>query len=394
MLRPWRGSVLSIRGRLYLQVRAENGQWRQRATGLEDTPENRVKADDLLRDVRVGLKAREEVGHRGPVTVKAWGAKWLLGRTGPDHDNDEARLRLHVYPVIGSMPLDEVRPRHIVQVVERLKAAGKATRTIRNVYSVVKAMLRDAKIADVMPGEDPCILTHRQLGKVRDSAKFKRAEAVFGADELAALLTDERIPVDRRVWYGLLGLGMLRTGEAAGLRWGKVQRAAPLGRLVIDTSYDLGRTKTNVPRWMPVHPTLAAMLAEWKLGGWAKAFGRPPTDSDPVCPVPPEPPRKGRHKPVGSLRDKNWARKRLIVDLASLGLRLRRGHDLRRTGISLAQDGGADSRVLRWGTHAPPGETIDEYTTLAWGTLCRAVAMLNVLNGSALVLASKDTDPG
>lgn len=145
---------------------------------------------------------------------------------------------------------------------------------------------------------------------------------------------------------------------------------------------------------MPIHPALASLLAAWRLGGWAQTFGRPPTDADLVLPVPPEPPRKGRRRPAGALRDKNWARKRLVRDLASLGLRLRRGHDLRRTGISLAQDGGADSRVLRWGTHAPPGETIDGYTTLAWGTLCRAVSMLRVLREQHTGQASTDVDPG
>lgn len=378
MLRPWRGSVIVRRGSYYLKVRDGAGRWRQRATGIPADPARRAEAERLLAEVRVGLKAREEVGEAGPPTVRSWGARWLKGRSGPDYDNDEARLRLHVYPVIGSMPLDEVRPRHLVELVDRLRAAGRAPRTVRNVYSVVKAMFRDARIADVLTAADPCILTHRQLGKVRDGPKFKRAAAVFGPDELSALISDERLPADRRVWYGLMGLGMLRTGEAAGLRWGRVQRADPLGRLVVSTSYDDGTTKTEVDRWMPVHPALARLLAEWKLGGWARAFGRPPTDDDLVLPVPPEPPRKGRRRPVGALRDKNWARKRLLKDLATLGLRLRRGHDLRRTGISLAQDGGADSRVLRWGTHAPPGETIDAYTTLAWSTLCRAVSCLVV----------------
>jgi integrase len=396
MLRPWRGSIIVRRGSFYLSVRDAEGRWRQRATGIPALPERRADAERLLAEVRAGLKAHADVGEPGPVTVRSWGGRWLKTRTGPDRVNDEARLRLHVYPLLGSMPLDEVRPRHLVEVVDRLRAAGRAPRTVRNVYSVMKALFRDARIADVLQAADPCILTHRQLGKIKDSAKFKRAEAVFGPEELAALVGDERLPQDRRVWYGLLGIGMLRTGEAAGLRWGRVQRAEPLGRLVVATSYDKGRTKTDTDRWMPVHPTLAAALAAWRLGGWAREFGRPPTDDDLVLPVPPTPKRRGRRRPAGSLRTKDWARKRLVADLAVLGLRLRRGHDLRRTGISLAQDGGADSRVLRWGTHAPPGETIDGYTTLAWGTLCRAVSflVLPVRTEAGAVRASKDIDPG
>ena len=236
----------------------------------------------------------------------------------------------------------------------------------------MKALFRDARIADVVTAPDPCILTHRQLGKVKDSPKFHRATAVFTAEELAQLVLDPRVPDDRRAWYALLGLGMLRTGEAAGLRWDSVQRAEPLGRLVVATSYDDGQTKTGVVRWMPVHPALASVLAAWKLGGWARTFGRPPAGDDLVVPVPP-PKNRGPRKLVGAMRDRHWARKRMVADFATLGLRHRRAHDLRRTGISLAQDGGAQPDKLRWVTHAPPGETIDAYTTLAWKTLCRNV---------------------
>jgi hypothetical protein len=33
-------------------------------------------------------------------------------------------------------------------------------------------------------------------------------------------------------------------------------------------------TKTEAVKQVPVHPTLAAMLAEWKLGGWPSLVGR------------------------------------------------------------------------------------------------------------------------
>ena len=42
-------------------------------------------------------------------------------------------------------------------------------------------------------------------------------------------------------------------------------------RLVVAGSYGNGKTKTGVERWMPVHPVLAAMLAEWKLAGTGRS---------------------------------------------------------------------------------------------------------------------------
>jgi integrase len=47
----------------------------------------------------------------------------------------------------------------------------------------------------------------------------------------------------------------LRHGEAAGLRWRHHDPdLEPLGRLLVATSYDTGRTKTDVTRRVPVHP--------------------------------------------------------------------------------------------------------------------------------------------
>lgn len=394
--RDWRGSVLSIRGRLYLQIKDEAGRWRQRTAHLDDTPENREAAQRRLAEVRSAMIALHDAaqGEGGPLTVERWSRTWLDRRDIADRENDRARLRLHVWPVIGAMRLEDVRPRHLVAVVDRMRSASKAPRTVRNVYSAIKALFRDARIADVLTTPDPCILTHRQLGRIRDGPGFRRAEAHYSSAELGALIGDARIPEDRRLWYALLGIGMLRTGEAAGLRWSAIQRAEPLGRLVVCRTYDREGTKTVPERWMPIHPALAAQLAEWKLGGWTRTMGRTPGEADLVCPMP-APTNRGPRIPAGRMRDKHASRHRLAADLALLGLRHRRGHDLRRTGISLAQDGGADSRVLRWGTHAPPGETIDAYTSLAWETICRAVAALRVERASTPAdCDGSDTDTG
>ena len=47
-------------------------------------------------------------------------------------------------------------------------------------------------------------------------------------------------------------------------------------------------TKTDSSKHISVHSTLAAMLAEWKLGGWAAMMGRHPEPDDLIVPMPPE----------------------------------------------------------------------------------------------------------
>lgn len=395
--RPWNGSLRAHKGWILLSVKDSSGNWPERSTGFPDTPDGWKAAERLRAEVVAKLKAREDAtGSLASVTVDAWAKRWLEERDNRDRANDAARLRMHVLPTLGSMLLEDVQPRHLAALAKTWQA--KAPRTRRNIYSVTKALFRDARIAGVLTGPDPCILTHRQLGKIRDAPGFVRREAVFSRDELEALIASEAVPPDRRVWYALLGVGIMRTGEAAGLLWEKVQSGEPLGRLVIDRSYD-GPTKTGDERWMPVHPALAAVLAEWRLGGWARTFGRPPAPGDLVCPVPPEGPRKGRRKPEGAMRDKNWARKRLVRDLAALGLRHRRAHDLRRTGISLARSDGANADLLDRGTHAAPTEIMDLYTSPEWEALCREVAKLRIRAriiraGPGLTGLGQGVDPG
>jgi integrase len=393
--REWRGSVKTHGGYLSLQVKDDAGQWIERGLDLKDTPANRRLARQKLAEYREAMLARAAAlgGAPGPATVRAYAKKWMEDRRASgiaDVENDDQRLRDHVLPFIGDKLLEEVKPRHLVEIVEAARK-GHAPRTVRNIYYLARALFRDAEVAELIElGANPCILTKRQLGKMRDAKTGWRQKAIYTRAELELLLSSEKVPHDRRVWYGLLALGMLRTGEAAGLLWRSLELdAKPLGRIAVATSYDDGLTKTEVERWMPIHPTLAGLLAEWKLGGFEVTFHRAPQPDDLVCPVPYEPPRKGRVRTPWSMRDKNYAWKRLQWDLEDLELRGRRAHDLRRTGISLARGDGASKEILRWGTHAPPRDVMDLYTTLEWEALCGEVAKLRVTRtavGGGMVL--------
>jgi integrase len=316
----WKGCVSADRnGWLAIKIKVD-GKWRYKSTGLKDSPENRAKAERILAEVRDGMHAKAAAmrGAPGPMTVRAWSKKWLDGRSAiglADWENDRARLDLHVLPVIGTYELGEVRPRHILEVVNRLRATGHAPRTVYNVYSVTKAMFRDAAIADLVPvAGNPCILTHRQLGKIRDKRPGWRSSAVYTREELAALVWDERLPLARRVLWALHGVGMLRAGEVAGLRWERLDLGAePLGRIAVVTSYDHDKTKTETERWMPMHPAIAPLLAEWRLSGWARTYGRTPDPGDLVVPVPPEPRRKGRVRAVATMLNKGKSSPRPVL---------------------------------------------------------------------------------
>lgn len=74
-------------------------------------------------------------------------------------------------------------------------------------------------------------------------------------------------------------LGNLDLVEVS-LRWRHYDRTLdPLGGLSLE------HTKTGVARLVPVYPALARVLAEWKLAGCERTYGRPPVDGDLVVPT-------------------------------------------------------------------------------------------------------------
>ena len=97
-------------------------------------------------------------------------------------------------------------------------------------------------------------------------------------------------------------------------------------------------------------------------------FGRAPRADDLVIPSLSFTPR------LASNADNDFA-----ADLKLLGMRHRRGHDLRRTFVTLAQVDGASRDVLKVITHGvSEADIVDMYTSFPWPTLCDAVARLRV----------------
>lgn len=378
------GSIYQRGGMLYASFKDGEGKWRNRSLGLTVGDEKKARA--LLREIELQARAGAEVGLLGEVTVARYADHWIKRRREgglvADASNEAARLTRHFVPVLGKMVLADVRPRHLIRWVQDLRGAGKlAPRSILSCYGVVRLMFKDA-VREELLRETPCKLDKRDLPAMTDKDPEWRPTAIYTRDELVRLISDPLVPPDRHVLYALEGLAALRHGEAAGLRWRHIDTAREgLGAIRVATSYDSGRTKTERPREMPIHPVLAEMLASWRSIGWPAMFGREPSADDLVVPLEPDPARKrARANPRGGgMRAKNDSFKRLKTDLARLGLRHRRGHDLRRTMISLARSAGADKYVLELCTHNPgTRDTIDLYTTFDWPTRCAEIAKLKI----------------
>ena len=259
------------------------------------------KAEALLRKTEAKIQARIDAGETeesGPLTVKRYAEDWLKRRTTHTVQDDEGRLKLHALPALKDLTLQEVRPRHIRELVRSLSQGELAPKTVRNVYGVLRTMFHDAQVEELIE-TSPCVLKRDDLPRKVDKNPTWRPTAIFTREEIQQLIEDGRIPQDRRVVYAVLALGGMRFGEAAALTWSAYDdKLAPLGKLIVAASYSVKKkavkaVKTERPREVPVHLTLAAILADWRRSGWQQLMGRAPEAGDLILPS-----RLGDHRSV------------------------------------------------------------------------------------------------
>jgi len=371
------GTVYARGTKLYLGYKDADDQWRYKSSGfavgeeqqaqkLLDQLEKKIEAEK--RFVADGTPSSKKAG---PITLAVFAARWLAEREKlniSDRHNDLGRLKKHVFPAIGDLALADIRTRHIRDLVRTWRTNTQiAPRTLRNIYGVIHTLFRDAAIEELIPS-NPCILSSKELGPNEDKDPEWRATAVYDRDEIVKLISSDQLPADRRAMYAVLALAGLRHGEMAGLRWRNYDPTRePLGKLVIARSYDHASTKTKRPREVPVHPTLAKVLAEWREKGCAEILGHAPEPDDLLIP--------SRER---AMRSRHHTRNKLLEDLERLGLRARRGHDLRRTFITLARADGARADLLEMVSHAPRGNIINIYTSMPWENLCAEVLKLRI----------------
>jgi len=110
--------------------------------------------DEVVARVTASERTVKHAPARG-ITVRAFAADWIAQRRerGLGWKNDERRLKHHVLPELGDLPLAEVRARHVVDLFHKLRTDRErnlAPRTIYNIYTVVAALFRDAKLADLI----------------------------------------------------------------------------------------------------------------------------------------------------------------------------------------------------------------------------------------------------
>jgi|GEM_PF-1112731 len=375
-----------LRGeRYYFRIRRSDGSWTSvRSSYVRGQEEPARQALQEMKELAAATERLIPVVD-GPLTLEGYSQVWLTQRQKDgvvDWLGDGAKLRDHVLPFIGAMELNSIRAWHLRGWIKRLRESGRkiGRKTRLNVYGVLKALFRDAKLDGVFVEESPCILPPSAFGIEHEKDPEWRTMAIFTRPELVTLITSDKVPEDRRVFYAVLGLGMCRLGEAAALRVRNIDLdRKPLGHMLAPRSHEKNWTKGRRAREVPIHPVLHELFKHWIEVGWEQMMGWPPGPDDLLIPLPPEHAarRRGDRTRV-PIRSKSYCQKRVTDDLMALALRHRREHDLRRTGISLMREDGARKEILETITHNPRKDTIDMYTTFTWEAKCREVLKLKL----------------
>lgn len=389
--------------RLYARLKGPNGWFG------EPTPYNvgdEEKARRFAKTSQEELDGKAAVHIEQPLTVDRYATRWLRVRrekyeatskryqeTGlgkvqhRGHRGDESVYRLHIAPYIGSMLMASTHARDLAGWIHTLRTTtALSTKTIRSVYAVASAMFRDATVTGVVES-NPCQLKAAELGELEDTAGAGR----YTREQFELMIGSSQVPEHGRVYVAIGGLGGLRLGSIAGLRWGDLDATtAPLWRLTSVRTYANRPTKTQRPSVVPVHPVLAEMLAEWR-HGWGRMFGRPPTANDPIIPRVPnywqaEPvPMRKRH--AGALMNE-------VLEALEIPPAPMPSHALRSTFISIALEDGAARDMVKRITH-DAGRTRDAFDLYDranyWPQLCAEVAKVRISprsGGSVTALAT------
>jgi integrase len=326
------------------------------------------------REIRSGAPSAN--APQRPNTLNALAKSWYQSQDADSVPSLRAAYRqyqLHIAPQLGKLPPDDVRPVQVLDVLVSgtYETAGLAAASVHNLCGTLSAIYEHGRFRELCD-ENPC--TRIPRGKL--PSKRKQHRPCYSDAEAVQLFTDDRIPEPFRVFYALAGLARLRMGEVAGLRWKDYDRdALGLGSLFVHVQYNDRRLKTakgddTKERMVPVHLVLASILAAWKLGGFARAYGRPPTAEDRIVPDA----RNMQALTVGIVS------KRAPKDCAVIGIPNKGMHGLRRFFITYARAGGARPDVLERITHNAKGTILDTYTDAEglWSALCETVQCLRV----------------
>jgi integrase len=309
-----------------------------------------------------GTAKRQDETETIATLARRW-VKWRESLMGKDWEpatvsNNRSHVKNHIIPRIGHHAIVDVTPRVVAEFVRSLTCAPN---TARNVYRSLVAMFSDAisqewvKL-DFNPAEGDS--ARRAVPDAMTKAQEVQADTRFSIGECQRLVSDPRIPTERRVKYLTALTLVARDGEVMGLSWGAIDfdtktvrifQTAKIRRYTSDPSVGSPKTQKS-RRTVPLHHATEVALADWKRLT-EHTVGGPVDPNHPVFP--------------GRKRDeftRTHAAKLLRQDLVRLGIREQvsgvnlQFHHLRHTALNVLRESGVESAVRDYlAGHSPRG---------------------------------------
>ena len=168
------------------------------------------------------------------------------------HKTIKGRLNNYWMGVVGNLLVNQIKKRHIQDIVRSSQAKGNESKHTTNIISAGSAVLSLA-IEEEWITENPCVQPRKKIKTVKKKIDPYTQEEM---DLVVPLLnkTDKLFFAIR--WY--CGL---RPGEVAALTWSDY-RDGYFSVTKSITDGEEGRTKTDHERTVPVHPKVQQMLSE------------------------------------------------------------------------------------------------------------------------------------
>jgi len=151
--------------------------------------------------------------------------------------NWQSCLRARILPAIGDLPIQEVRPKHILLFLNSLKKEGLAHSTVVKYYLVLQQLFAYAKTFEEVE-EDIMLKVERPAP--RKDEPIAEMVSSYTADTVKRILCClEREPIKWQAYIRLLSATGMRRGECLGISWDDVNFTTS----TVTIRHNVGRTK-------------------------------------------------------------------------------------------------------------------------------------------------------